>query len=60
MYLPVHGGAGYNTAYSAEKLYRDAKIYELYEGTTQVSPIPSLPPLTSLPVFDQSLTSVAR
>lgn len=28
----VFGGAGFNTEYPVEKLYRDAKIFELYEG----------------------------
>ncbi|ODN88111.1 acyl-CoA dehydrogenase [Cryptococcus wingfieldii CBS 7118] len=31
--VQVFGGAGFNTEMPMEKLYRDAKIYELYEGT---------------------------
>jgi acyl-CoA dehydrogenase len=31
--VQVHGGNGFNTEYPVEKLMRDAKIYELYEGT---------------------------
>ncbi|KAK1926089.1 acyl-CoA dehydrogenase/oxidase [Papiliotrema laurentii] len=34
--LQVFGGAGFNTEMPMEKLYRDAKIYELYEGTSQI------------------------
>ncbi|KAK4700918.1 cell division control protein 7, partial [Phenoliferia sp. Uapishka_3] len=34
--VQIHGGAGFNTDYPVEKLYRDAKIFELYEGTTQI------------------------
>lgn len=34
--VQIHGGAGYNTEYPAEKLFRDAKIFELYEGTSQI------------------------
>ncbi|KAJ8297252.1 Medium-chain specific acyl-CoA dehydrogenase, mitochondrial [Rhodotorula toruloides] len=34
--VQIHGGAGYNTEYPAEKLFRDSKIFELYEGTTQI------------------------
>lgn len=34
--VQVFGGAGFNTEYPMEKLYRDAKIYELYEGTSQI------------------------
>ncbi|KAG9018935.1 hypothetical protein FRB90_008128 [Tulasnella sp. 427] len=31
--VQVFGGAGFNTEYPVEKLYRDAKIFELYEGS---------------------------
>ncbi|WWC85787.1 uncharacterized protein L201_000654 [Kwoniella dendrophila CBS 6074] len=34
--VQVYGGAGFNTEMPMEKLYRDAKIYELYEGTSQI------------------------
>ncbi|GAA6018625.1 hypothetical protein JCM10207_008985 [Rhodosporidiobolus poonsookiae] len=34
--VQIHGGAGYNTEYPVEKLFRDSKIFELYEGTTQI------------------------
>ncbi|SCV68059.1 BQ2448_180 [Microbotryum intermedium] len=34
--VQVHGGAGFNSEYPVEKLYRDAKIFEIYEGTTQI------------------------
>ncbi|BGP12284.1 hypothetical protein JCM10213v2_000197 [Rhodosporidiobolus nylandii] len=34
--VQVFGGAGYNTEYPVEKLFRDSKIFELYEGTTQI------------------------
>ncbi|OXB38232.1 acyl-CoA dehydrogenase [Cryptococcus neoformans] len=34
--VQVFGGAGFNTEMPMEKLYRDAKIYELYEGTSQI------------------------
>lgn len=29
-------GAGFNTEYPVEKLFRDAKIYQIYEGTSQI------------------------
>merc|ERR1719443_1934763 len=32
----VFGGAGFNTEYPVEKLMRDAKIYQIYEGTAQI------------------------
>uniref|UniRef100_A0A914PR84 Medium-chain specific acyl-CoA dehydrogenase, mitochondrial n=1 Tax=Panagrolaimus davidi TaxID=227884 RepID=A0A914PR84_9BILA len=34
--IQVFGGAGFNTEYPAEKLYRDSKIFQIYEGTSQV------------------------
>ncbi|GMT32175.1 hypothetical protein PFISCL1PPCAC_23472, partial [Pristionchus fissidentatus] len=34
--VQVFGGAGFNTEYPAEKLMRDAKIFQIYEGTSQV------------------------
>jgi butyryl-CoA dehydrogenase len=30
------GGYGYSREYPVEKLLRDAKIFQLYEGTNQV------------------------
>ncbi len=32
--LEIHGGYGYTTDYPVEKLYRDAKIGKIYEGTS--------------------------
>jgi acyl-CoA dehydrogenase len=34
--VQVHGGAGYLAEYEAERFYRDARIYRIYEGTTQI------------------------
>lgn len=34
--IQVFGGAGFNTEYPVEKLFRDAKIYQIYEGTSQI------------------------
>ncbi len=34
--VQIHGGYGYIKDYVVERLYRDAKITELYEGTTEV------------------------
>ena len=30
------GGYGYSAEFPAERLYRDAKITEIYEGTSQI------------------------
>jgi len=34
--VQIFGGAGFNTDYPVEKLMRDAKIYQIYEGTGQI------------------------
>ena len=34
--IQVHGGYGYTTDFPVERLYRDAKITPIYEGTTQI------------------------
>ena len=34
--VQVHGGAGYLAEYDAERFFRDARIYRIYEGTTQI------------------------
>merc|ERR1719348_934082 len=37
--VQIFGGNGFNTDYPAEKLMRDAKIYQIYEGTAQIQRI---------------------
>lgn len=37
--LQIHGGYGYFDEYKVQRLYRDAKILELYEGTKEVEKI---------------------
>ena len=34
--VQIHGGNGYVTEYEVERMYRDAKITEIYEGTSEV------------------------
>ena len=34
--VQVFGGAGYNCDYPVEKLMRDCKIFQIYEGTSQI------------------------
>ncbi len=36
MALQMHGGYGYLAEYKVQRLYRDAKITEIYEGTTEI------------------------
>jgi alkylation response protein AidB-like acyl-CoA dehydrogenase len=37
--LQIHGGYGYTTEFPVERYYRDAKITEIYEGTSEVQQI---------------------
>jgi alkylation response protein AidB-like acyl-CoA dehydrogenase len=34
--LQIHGGYGYTTEFPVERHYRDAKITEIYEGTSEI------------------------
>ena len=34
--VQVYGGAGYLAEYDAERFFRDARVYRIYEGTTQI------------------------
>lgn len=34
--VQIHGGNGYSKEYPVEKLMRDAKIFQIYEGTSQI------------------------
>jgi butyryl-CoA dehydrogenase len=37
--LQIHGGYGYSTEFPAERHYRDARITEIYEGTSEIQRI---------------------
>ncbi|MHC5079749.1 MAG: acyl-CoA dehydrogenase family protein [Planctomycetota bacterium] len=37
--VQIHGGAGYTTEFPVERLFRDARITTLYEGTSEVQKI---------------------
>lgn len=37
--LQMHGGYGYLDEYKVQRIYRDAKIVEIYEGTTEIEKI---------------------
>src|SRR5467141_2919142 len=34
--MPIHGGNGYSREYPVERMYRDARITEIYEGTSEI------------------------
>ena len=37
--LQLHGGYGYMKDYAVERMYRDARILRIYEGTSEVQKI---------------------
>jgi alkylation response protein AidB-like acyl-CoA dehydrogenase len=37
--IQVHGGYGYSTEFPVERHYRDARITEIYEGTSEIQRI---------------------
>jgi acyl-CoA dehydrogenase len=37
--IQIHGGYGYTTEFPVERYYRDAKITEIYEGTSEIQHI---------------------
>jgi acyl-CoA dehydrogenase len=44
--VQIHGGYGYMGDYDVERLYRDAKVIEIYEGTKEIEKI-----IISRPLF---------
>ena len=34
--IQIHGGYGYVKEYPVERFYRDARVFEIYEGTSEV------------------------
>ena len=37
--LQIHGGYGYMKEYKVERLYRDARVTVIYEGTSEIQRI---------------------
>ena len=34
--IQIHGGYGYSREYPVERMYRDARVTEIYEGTSEI------------------------
>jgi alkylation response protein AidB-like acyl-CoA dehydrogenase len=37
--IQIHGGYGFVNDYPVEKFYRDARVFQLYDGTNEVQKI---------------------
>ncbi len=40
--ISVHGGSGFIMEYKCQRLYRDARIFSIYEGTTQLQVVAAI------------------
>ncbi|MDR1499894.1 MAG: acyl-CoA dehydrogenase family protein [Tannerellaceae bacterium] len=40
--IQIHGGSGFTKDYTCERLYRDARITNIYEGTTQLQVVAAI------------------
>ena len=45
--IQVHGGSGFMKDYTCERLYRDARITNIYEGTTQLQVVAAIRHVTT-------------
>lgn len=45
--IQVHGGSGFMKDYACERLYRDARILTIYEGTSQLQVVAAIKGVTS-------------
>ncbi|MDE6512591.1 MAG: acyl-CoA dehydrogenase family protein, partial [Muribaculaceae bacterium] len=45
--IQVHGGSGFMKEYACERLYRDARITSIYEGTTQLQVVAAIRHVTT-------------
>ena len=40
--IQVHGGSGFMLEYACQRIYRDARITSIYEGTTQLQTVAAI------------------
>ena len=45
--IQVHGGSGFIMEYKSQRLYRDARIFSIYEGTTQLQVVAAIRYITN-------------
>ena len=57
--LQIHGGVGYMKDFSVERLCRDARITNIYEGTTQLQVVAAIGAIVS-GLFEKEMETVAE
>ena len=56
--IQIHGGSGFIMEYKSQRLYRDARIFSIYEGTTQLQVVAAIRYITNgtyLGIIDEML-----
>ena len=53
--IQIHGGSGYMKDYACERLYRDARILNIYEGTSQLQVVAAINHVTKGTYLEQIL-----
>ena len=53
--IQIHGGSGFMKDYACERLYRDARIMNIYEGTTQLQVVAAINHVTKGTYHEQML-----
>ncbi len=58
--VQVHGGSGFMRDYACERIYRDARITSIYEGTTQLQVVAAIRHVTTGTYLNQIKEYAAR
>ena len=62
--IQIHGGSGFMLEYACQRIYRDARITSIYEGTTQLQTVAAIRYVTNgsyaATLRDYELDSVQR
>ena len=58
--VQVHGGSGFMRDYACERIYRDARIISIYEGTTQLQVVAAIRHVTTGTYLNQIKEYAAR
>ena len=51
--IQIHGGSGYMKEYACERIYRDARIMNIYEGTSQLQVVAAINGVTKGTYMEQ-------